>query len=291
MRVNRGHTIVEMLVALGVGALVIALTATIGFRHQRFHRDIVIAVERSEQLDQVVALMPISLRGIAPGEGDIAPGAAQDTSLEFRATIATAVVCDSAGATALLSPAEVNPRLSSFPLRPEAGDTAWFLDTSGAMEAWVARPVVGAIDSVGRCMLGTSLPFGAATRKSIAIRLAAAAPPSNAIRVTRPTRLSLYRASDGAWYLGAKDWNPALGRFNTIQPVAGPLASASSNGLRFRYLDSLGALLPPIPSDPRAIAAIEVGFRVDSAIPGKYSHSTSVRDRAVAFIALRNRRR
>ena len=291
MRVNRGHTVVEMLVALGVGALVIALTAAIGFRHQRFYRDIVIAVARSEQLDQVVALTPIGLRAIAPGEGDIAAGGARDTSLEFRSTIGTAVVCDSAATNALLAPTDVIPRLSSFQARPEPGDTAWFLDTSAGSETWVARPVTAVFDSVGRCALGASLPFGAAPRKSIAIRIAVAAPVGSAIRFTRPSRFSLYRASDGAWYLGAKDWNTSLGRFNTIQPVAGPLAPPGSSGLRFRYLDSIGVILPAIPPDPRRIAGIEISVRVDSALPGKYAHSTAVRDRAVAFIALRNRTR
>jgi hypothetical protein len=287
-----GHTVVEMLVALAAGALVIGLTAMIGFRHQRFHRDILVAVERSEQLDQVVALTPINLRAIAPGEGDIAAGAARDTSLEFRATLATAVVCDSATTTALLAPVDVPPRLSSFQSRPEAGDTAWLLDTSFAVEQWVARPITAVFDSLGRCMLGASLPFGTAPRKSIAIRLGTAAPRGVvALRITRPSRYSLYRASDGAWYLGAKDWNPSLGRFNTIQPVAGPLSSPGASGLRFRYLDSLGGLLPTPPPDPRNIAAIEVGFRVDSAIPGKYAHSTTIRGRAVSFIALRNRAR
>jgi hypothetical protein len=290
VRLKYGHTLVEMLVSLGIGALIVGLTATIGFRHQRFHRDVIVAVERSEQLDQVVALTPIGLRGIAPGEGDIAAGAARDTSIEFRATIATAVVCDSATTVALLAPAGVTPRLASFQSRPESGDTAWFLDTSTLVERWVGRPIAAVFDSVGRCMLGTTLPFGTAPLKSIAIRLAAVAPAgSSALRITRPFRSSLYRASDGAWYLGAKDWNPSAGRFNTIQPVAGPLASASANGLRFRYFDSLGALLPGVPPDPRSIAAIEASFRVDSGIPGKYAHATTIRNRAVAFIALRNR--
>src|SRR3954465_15790090 len=116
---NRGHTVIEMLVALSVGALVIGLAATIGFRHQRFHRDVLAAVESSEQLDQVVALTPIGLRGLAPGEGDIAAGSARDTSLEFRATLASAVVCDSATTVAMLAPADVTPRLASFQTRPE----------------------------------------------------------------------------------------------------------------------------------------------------------------------------
>jgi len=290
--IRRGHTLLELLVALGLGAVVIGLGATIGFRHQRFHRDVVIVVERADQLDELVALMPISLRGIAPGEGDIPPGGARDTSLEFRATIASAAVCDSVGSTALLAPLEATPRLSSVLTRPEAGDTAWFLELNGATEAWVPRAIVETFDSLAVCRLGSNTPYGPAPRPSIALRLLAAPPSSSAVaHVTRPWRYSLYRAAGNRWYLGAKDWNPALGKFNTIQPVAGPLVSASAGGLRFRYLDSLGAALPMIPPDVRAIAAIEAGFKVDSLIPGAYAHAASVRGRATVVIGLRNRAR
>lgn len=287
-----GYTLIELLVALALGALVIGLGSMIAFRHQRFHRDVVIAVERTDQLNELVALMPISLRAIAPGEGDIAPGGARDTSIEFRATIASAVVCDSSSATALLAPLNASPRLASVLARPEPGDTAWFLDSSGPIESWTPRPISAAIDSSALCRLGSSAPFGTSPRTSIALRLSAAPPPaSSVVRVTRPWRYSLYRASDGRWYFGAKDSNPALAHFNTIQPVAGPLLSAAAGGLRFRYLDSVGSVLPLVPPDPRRIASVEVGFRVDSAIPGSYSHATSVRARATVVIGLRNRAR
>jgi prepilin-type N-terminal cleavage/methylation domain-containing protein len=289
---RRGYTLIELIVALSVGAVVIGLGASIGFRHQRFHRDVVIAVERADELDELVALMPISLRGIAPGEGDIAPGGARDTSLEFRAVIASAVACDSASSTVLLAPADASPRLAAVLSRPQAGDTAWILDASGPTESWLTRAITQVFDSAAVCRLGNAAPDGLSARPSIALRLDGIPPETpTVVRVTRPWRYSLYHASDGDWYLGAKEWNPALLRYNTIQPVAGPLASAAGGGLRFRYVDSLGADLTAIPLDPRRIAGIEVGLRVDSVIPGSYSHAASIRGRATVVIALRNRAR
>jgi hypothetical protein len=287
---RRGHTVIELLVSLAVGALVISLSATIGFRHQRFHRDVLVAVERSEQLGQLVAVMPISLRSIAPGEGDIAPGGARDTAIEFRATILSAVACDSSTTNVLLAPMGVTPRLAAVLARPEPGDTAWLLDVSQAVEAWTPRAITAVYDSSAACRVGASFPFGTQPRSSIVLRLAAS-PPEKAtvLRVTRPWRYSLYRASEGGWFLGAKEWNAAQSRFNTIQPVAGPVLPPVAGGQRFRYIDSLGALLPVIPPDPRRIAAIELSFRVDSAIPGRYAHATSIRGRASAVVALRNR--
>lgn len=285
-----GHTLLEMLVAVVVGALVIGLGATIGFRHQRFHRDVVIAVERTEQLSQVVATMPIAIRSIAPGEGDIAPGAARDTSLEFRATVVSGVVCDTVGGMVSLAPAAESPRLVSILARPEIGDTAWVLVTTDSTERWLPRPITGVFDVSRECRLGGAPIFGPGNRPSIALRMSSLPPPGGPLRVTRPWRYSLYKASDGAWYVGAKDWNSAAGRFNTIQPVAGPFASAASGGLRFRYADSTGATLPSGTTNPSAIALVEIAFRVDSAIPGKYGQALSVHSRATAAVAIRNRK-
>lgn len=287
-----GHSLLELLVALGVGALVISLGATIGFRHQRFHRDVVIALARAEVLGELVALMPISVRGIAPGEGDIAPGAARDTSLQFRAVIVSAVICDSGATTVVLAPAESAIRFSSVLVHPAAGDTAWFLDAASAVEVWVPRQITAVADSSAICRLGSSTPFGTTPHVSLALRLGAPAPPRpNVVRVTRPWRYSIYKAADNAWYLGAKEWNPSTAKFNTIQPVAGPLVSAAAGGLRFRYLDSAGIVLPAVPPDPRGIAAIDIGFRVDSVVPGKYVHAASIRGRSNVVVALRNRLR
>ena len=293
MRVTRrGYTLLEMLVALSVGVVVIGLGATIAFRHQRFHRDVVIAVERSDQLAELIALLPIPLRGISPGEGDIAPGGARDTAIEFRGTIASGVVCDSASTTAMIAPLDPTARLSSVLTRPEAGDTAWFLDASGPTETWAARAITAVSDSLALCRVGSSAPFGTSLHASIALRLATP-PPAAApiVRVTRPIRYSVYRASDARWYLGAKEWNPAVSHFSTIQPVAGPIVSPAGGGMRFRYLDSIGSLLPTVPPDPGRIAAIEVSLRVDSAIAGQYAHSASIRSRATVVISLRNRQR
>lgn len=255
---RRGHSLIEATIVMGVGTIVVALTAMIGFQHQRFHRDVVIAVERAEQLEQLAALMPISLRSIAPGLGDIAPGAARDTSLEFRAAIATSVVCDTGHATVVLAPVRDFPRLTSVLTRPAAGDTAWVLTHGGATESWGAWPITGVVDTVETCALGGGYPFGASPSPALALRFATPLPtPGAVVRVTRPWRYSVYRASDGRWYLGAKDWNPALGRFNTIQPVGGPFASGSS-GLQFTYRDSAGSVVPAASSEPHRIAYIGV---------------------------------
>lgn len=272
---RRGHSLIEAIIAIGVGMIVVGLTAMVGFRHQRLHRDVVMAVERTEQLEQVAALMPIALRSIAPGLGDIAPGAARDTALEFRAAIATSVVCDTGNGAAVLAPVRDAPRLTSVLARPAVGDTAWVLAHDGASESWGANRLTGVADTLGTCTLEGGYPFGTSTSPALALRIADPLPPPGAVvRITRPWRYSVYRASDGAWYLGAKEWNPALGRFNTIQPVGGPIASGPS-GLRFSYRDSAGSAVPAASPETHRIAVIEV----------------SIERLGLTSIALRNRMR
>jgi hypothetical protein len=260
LRARGGHTIIETIVALGTGAVVLGLGATIGFRHQRFHRNLVIAVERTEQMEQVAALMPITLRAVAPGLGDIPPGAARDTSLQFRATIATSVVCDTGHATVVLAPARDAPRLTSILSPPEKGDTAWVLVHDTYPESWSPGPITDVADSVITCGLGGGFPWGSSSGPAVVLRFGSTLPPPGAVvRITRPWRYSIYRAADRAWYFGAKEWNPALARFNTIQPVGGPFAPGAS-GLRFVYRDSIGTPIPEGSTEPSGIAMIEVAI-------------------------------
>lgn len=291
----RGYTVLEMLVALTLSAIVITLVASVGLRQQRFHRDVVAATERLEQLDQATALVPVALRSIAPGEGDIPPGGARDTSLEFRATIATAVVCDSGRGSLVLAPVGTGPpRLSSILERPVAGDTAWWLAKVGAGEAWTPQSIAGVIDSTTSCLIGGVAPWPSrASLQSLVLRVALPVPPAKGmpVRITRSWKYSIYRASDGKWYLGARDWNPGTLRFNIIQPVSGPFISAAARGVAFRYYDSAGVAISSGSSTTRDIAVIQVAFSVDSALPGQFTHAIGVRGTTITSIALRNRRR
>ena len=132
-------------------------------------------------------------------------------------------------------------------------------------------------------------------------RLAASQPvdlaTARAVHVLRPFRLSLYRASDGQWYLGGRDWNGTLARFNCIQPVAGPLRpysrSASASGLVFLYASASGEPLGA-PADPEQIATITIVARAETRAPVRGTGMATtvsgvVRDSLAVTVALRNR--
>ena len=107
-------------------------------------------------------------------------------------------------------------------------------------------------------------------------------------------RYSLYRASDGGWYLGQRDWNSLALRFNTTQPVAGPFLSPSARGLRLTYLDSMGTSLATPVADTRAIASIHAAFRAQTkhtvGVLAASSATGKRTDTATVVIMLHNRR-
>jgi prepilin-type N-terminal cleavage/methylation domain-containing protein len=290
---RHGYTIIEILAALVLSAIVIAAVGGLAFRQQRFNRDVIGATERLEQLEQAAGLMPIALRSISPGEGDIPPGGARDTSLEFRATISAGVICDSSRGSLVLAPANTDPpRLASILSRPDIGDTLWSLGLTGSAETWTPRAITAVIDSTTTCLLGGTSPWANATRTiSLVIRVTGQLPGGSGtpVRITRPWRYSIYHSSDGDWYLGAREWNSSSMKFNTIQPVSGPFVSPASGGVAFRYFDTSGAVVPSGMATTHGIALVQVSFRVDSTLPGTYRHAIGVIASTTLKIAVRNR--
>ena len=70
----------------------------------------------------------------------------------------------------------------------------------------------------------------------------------------------MYRAGDGRWYAGIRDFSPAASRFLAAQPVAGPFLRAARGGVRtgFRYFDASGNALVPDGTNERSIARVRV---------------------------------
>ena len=298
-----GVTLVELVVALAIAGVVLSLVASISIRQQRIYADLADAAALSGQLREAAAILPTDLRGVATGSGDIRGGEARDTAIEFRGTIASAVVCDTTAFGVVLAPA--GPGVTGFAsfLTPiEAGDTAWVYSSREPLDEWrpyrVASVANLAAGAATCAQLGPTLTGSERSAARVAIGLDGGPPPAAIVgapmRFTRAVRYSLYRASDGEWYLGVREWNPSSARFNTIQPVGGPFASPSLGGLAFRYLDSLGASLGIPVLDTRTISLVRIELRgqtknvtqaLSAAGPsGKRSDSLSL------VVLLRNRR-
>jgi hypothetical protein len=262
-------TLVELLVVLTVGGAMLALIVGIAVRQQRIFGDLAEAVALDGHLREATSILPIDLRPLAATLGDIRD--ARDTALEIRTTIATAIICDTSGSRLILAPVSgTTPgtrdvgRFASIGTPIDVGDTAWFMSVTDTSETWLPSPIaaVGSA-SPGVCApIGPRLDASTATTPRVAISLTSPPPAPLGVptRITRPFRYSLYHASDGDWYLGARDWNAAGSRFNTIQPVAGPYlpAAAAGGGLHFAFFDSVGSAIATPVSDVSSIRTIEI---------------------------------
>ena len=293
-----GVSLVELIVAITIGGVVLALVSSISVRQQRLYADIAARGALDAQLRQAETILPIELRGVAARAGDIRE--ARDTSIEFRATLSSAVVCDTQPDALVLAPADAHhTTFSSYLTAIGVGDTAWLFMATDSVDYW--RPLAVVQSSVappGSCAgLGPRLPVSLLTASRTVIRLATPGPTDAAIgsviRVTRPVRYSLYKGGDTRWYLGQRDWNVVTSRFNTIQPVSGPFSSPSGRGLVFEYFDSAGTQLSVPVANTKAIASIRASMRGQSStVMRAFARGAQGKsaDSASLAVALRNRR-
>src|SRR5262245_21017566 len=265
-RARKGVTLLELLVTMTVGGIALSIVTLVGVRQQRLIGDLAQASAVSAQLRDAGAILPIDIHALAPALGDIRE--ARDTSLEIRATIASAVVCDTGGAAIILAPA-INDIASfaSIVTTIEPGDSAWLLSLNDSTETWTPHRI-DAVRSGGASQCdarGPTLDAAIdAPRVALALDGATSAWIGTPVRVTRPLRYSLYRSGNGMWWLGQRDWSPDGAQFNTIQPIAGPLLSPALRGLRFEYFDSAGTELTLPVADARAIALMRIELRAET---------------------------
>jgi type II secretory pathway pseudopilin PulG len=292
-RSRSGITLIELLVALAVGGTALGVIAAISFREQQTFNDLAAVAASEAQLRDAGSLLPVDLRPLSVATGDIRAGEARDTSLELRATIASAIVCDTTTTALILAPSGQGSTAYASVAEPiEAGDTAWLYSPADTSEEWRPFRIAATSDAPGGPCGGLAPRLADEDKALARVVVALETPPALAsalgfpLRVTRPRRYSLYRASDGLSYLGERDWNPESSRFNIIQPVSGPFAPAAEHGLVFRYLDSTGASLVIPVANPSAIALVQVDLKVQSrsairapghgAILGEHADSASV---------------
>ena len=302
VRARLGVTLIEVVVTMVVAGVILSIVSAISVHQQRLLAEVADGVAVSGRLREISSILPIDLRGAAVSAGDVRE--ATDTSVELRGTIASAVVCDTISNVLLLAPASAGvTTYASIATTIDSGDTAWVFTPGDSTDEW--RPAaVAAVSMVnvgsGQCSArGPRLGDSARALPRIALRLEPSPASTGAllglpVRVTRSLRFSLYRSSDGGWYVGEHDWNAATLRFNTIQPVSGPFLSAAAGGMTLTYLDRDGVRLPTPVADTRAIAAIRASFRGKSKLLstalGSASSTGKRLDTSSVVTLLQNRR-
>ena len=276
-----GSSLVELLVALGLAAVLLTAATGSMLRQQRATRWVGVLGAAESQASHAVRLLPDELALLDAAAGDVVPGQATDSTLELRTVVASTVTCDTATNAVTLAPdVGAPPPLGGIARAIAAGDSLWFLDSLG----WRVRAVIAASRTTSGCLRPPA-------PSAVTTRLALDAPMDvgggTPLRVTRHERWVFYRASDGRWYLGVRDWNAASARFNTSQPVAGPFVRALRSGERsgFRFYDSLGNGLVPDGTNEGGIARVRVTAL--SAVAAYGAVDTVRRDSADAMLARR----
>ena len=290
---RQGFTLAELVVAVGVGGVAFGAFALVVAQQERTHAELARRVRAHSQAREGLTALVTELRAVSPLAGDIPAGEARDSSIEFRTAVGNAVVCDLADNVAGLA-------LASFVTPPEPGDTAWAYVGEDAPSAWTPLALVGVrTDRVPTCDLPATvsglIDGRRAGRPRYSLELSEVMPrliqPGTPLRITRRVRYSLYRAPDGRWYLGRREWSQARDRFETIQPVAGPYQpyaseASQTSGLELRYVDRGGVQVTSGSPDSDRIAQLIVVLRTPP--PPGDSQLRGRRDMIAAALAVRS---
>lgn len=282
----RGFTLLEMVVVLVLSAIVLGIVTAIGNRLQHQLHDTTQRIEIAEELSTASAILPLELRSLAPADGDVRGGEARDSSLEMRSTVAAAVACGGAPGALLVAPFRLaGGRHAAWSV--QAGDTLWLLTSSDSTERWRALPIHDIHPARASCPALTgdaaSSVFDLGSLVTIEVSDSTAAVPGTPLRVTRPIRYSIYRGSDGLWYLGVRSWSAATAQFNGIQPLSGPYTPPGPTGSHIEYFDVDGDRVSSGAPDTRGIARIEWLLRSPPRADAQLADSSRL------VVAMRNR--
>ncbi|MBV9881131.1 MAG: prepilin-type N-terminal cleavage/methylation domain-containing protein [Gemmatirosa sp.] len=292
MRARRGATLVELLVAMTLLAVVTTAAVGVVARQWRLHA----ALDgRRAAREQLVAAAQALRAALRPASGDGEAGdptdlvTVSDTLLEVRATIGASVVCAVIDArTAELPPeSTVAPSLTWWLTDPQPGDVA--VVHGGASDAWQGA-VVDTVSQRRAGCAGSPLVRAAEAglsrlRLHVATALAGVVPGAP-VRVVRSVRYLHYKASDGRWYLGEREWDGTA--WTGTQPVAGPLrAPGARGGLALVARDSAGAAVSAARLPNTRVVAVDVVLRSDAPAASGVRGLTTI-DTLALRIALRN---
>ena len=291
-----GFTLTELTIALALLGLLVALLMNTLAANQKVFRNFSERILRSEQLREGELALATDIRGSAVSGDTLRM--LSDSAFEFFATLGSSVVCSVAGQAVSLVPAGVSSELllTSLPVPPDTGDLLVAYsrpDSVTGARRWI-RYRISAVSSApasSDCPATTGFTSQSdAQQPALRISVIGAAADIQfgaPVRIVRRARYSLYRSSEGSWYLGYKRCNAVATGCSTVQPVSGPYlpyAPSNGGGLRFRFLDSLGGTVPS--TRPLDVASVEVTLRSDIAASGRVTGHAF--DSAVLLVTFRN---
>lgn len=267
-----GATLVELVVALALSAIVSAAAATALVSAERHQRRVTATSDDRRSLREAALVLATELQSAAADSIRLRG----DTAVDVLSLVGSSVLCAATGSAVVVPPsaATQGDPFTVWRSDPQPGDLAAAFDS--AVQAWsfavidsvVTRatvagctPATGFITSADS---GARLP---ATRLRLDRALSTGVTPGAPLRVVRPTRYLLHRGGDGSWALAQRRCD-RWGACGAAQPAAGPLAAAADSGL--------------------ALHLVPGAFRLDFAMRAPGAAQASAESLRVA-VGLRNR--
>jgi hypothetical protein len=300
MRRRSGLSLAELLAVVMLASLVGGIIITTLVRQQRFYRGAAELHYVREGTRDALEVLSTDIRGLSVDDTIIRA----DSAIEFFAKIGNSVTCQILSTeVGLPNPRSSPTSLSAFLATPDSGDLALFYRAGDSVSPrWERHRILSftsaslasscpvssgfaAQADIDAARAGFVLTLGSALSKEVVV--------GSPIWFVRRVRYSLYRASDGAWYLGYRRCN-ALGASTcgVIQPVSGAYrahsADPSATGLLFEYFDGSGQRLA---ADARqtALARVDITARSESGqLAWIGNGSGRITDSATISIAIRN---
>lgn len=301
-RARRGMTLIELMMAITILAIVGSAVMSVLTSQQQFYRDANEMVNVRRELRASASLLPTELRGVSSIGGDISR--MDDSAFYFNANYGSAVACAIGTRTMDIPPTDLELHtLSSWYSEPRAGDTIFVFDDGplpGAVDdSWFEAEIASFASLGTTCAQAAFLdPAGGDAGKPgwrITTLNSGPAFPATidvgaAIRFSRPVRYSIYQPTVGAgepWYLGYREMQTD-GEFTDTDVIGGPFrdysANAATTGVRFNYFD--------VTNNPTtsmaALSRVDVQMRGQALIPSALSGNV-IGDSILFRVALRNR--
>lgn len=297
-----GFTIVELLVAMVLFALVMGAAMQVIVRQQRFYRGAGELLEMRAGLRQGVSLLTSDLRAIYPADGDVYEWT--KSKIGFRSVTGSSIVCLMPSTTTIVVPPATliqNNTLTTWLTAPVVGDSVLIYDEGREVgnddDVWRRYRITGVstVNGVNACLPASGYTVAGdlkpSTRFTLSAALSSTIVTGAPMRFYRRVDYGIYQASDSLWYLGASDCLPGrTPECSTYQPVSGPyrpLSGSTTSGLVLSYFDAAGNELDPATASVLGIARVGVIVRGETNAP--FSTEEFQRDSATFTIGLRNR--
>jgi len=287
---DRGFTLVELIMALALGALVAAGAYRAIVGTQRVTQAGAQKIDVQQNLRAGATYMASALRELDAADGDI--NVATATRLRFRSMRWVGVLCDAPAKKGATSVVLTIRSGSVFGLRaPSAVEDSALVFADGdpgsrADDVWLIGAVTG--QSGGVCSDGSAASdltveiTGASGGQAAALATVTAGAP---VRGFQAEELSLFQAADSRWWMGQRTAN-RTGSWTAVRPLVGPLTAA---GLAFTYHDTTSAVTGVLTD----IASVSITMRGESErlVRGLGGAVDYARDSIITRAALRNNER